>query len=138
MQEGIKSFWILTKFLYRKLDAFLSTPGFIGEIWQALKNVIGGIYDKIMSVVNSVKETIFKFFGSEWMQKLKGAVEWMQKLKGAVQKGILSALFPIVTIMKIYRWLREKIDSTITKIPVIGKIYTKFKEVTKDISSGTT
>jgi len=82
MQEGIKSFWILTKFLYRKLDAFLSTPGFIGDIWQALKNVIG-------------------------------------------------------TIMKIYRWLREKIDSTITKIPVIGKIYTKFKEVTKDISSGT-
>ena len=127
MKEGIKSFWILTKFLYKKLDIYLSTPGFIGEIWTALKNVVGGIWDAIMKMINSLKDVFTKFF----------TADWMQKLKKAAQEGIMAALFPISTIMKAYRWLRDKLDSTITKIPVVGEFYTSIKSIAKKISGGT-
>ena len=131
LKEGIKSFWVLTKFvgksIYEWLDDWLSGPGFIGEMWQGLKNIFSSIFESFGTLWQIVKDGVSQFFEN---------FNWDQ-FKDVMKDALANLLFPLVTFMKAFRGIRDWADAKIENMSVIGPIYKKAKEVIGRIQHGT-
>jgi len=116
--EGIKSFWVLAKFvtvgLYDMIDEWLSGPGIIGTIWGGIKNLfrewIIEPISKAVSWIGSMFSLDFADLGAE------DILNYMKKL-----------FRPITFIVDYYKWLVNKVDTGIESIPLIGSLYKSVK-----------
>jgi len=135
MKEGIKSTWVLAKFAWRMTigkawDAFkewLEKPGWIQSIINFVKDKVFWVFDRIKESFNWWKDKIGEFFDKDIWKDLK-------KIATDV---LMTVMFPLNGIVKIFKWLREKIDSTIRDIPVVGSIYAAAIKAIKGIHEGT-
>jgi hypothetical protein len=116
IQEGFKSVWVLTKYMYKRLDAWLSGPGFIGSIWGMIKGFFTWIYDKIAY-----------------------AVEWWKKLINVetIKKTLMAFMHPISGLVMLVKFIGSWMDNTIKRIPIIGRLYELSKKTVQSISGGT-
>jgi len=114
--EGVKILWVLTKHLYKRLDNWLSGPGFIGYIWSMIKGVFGWIRDKIVY-----------------------AVEWWKSLFNVkkIQEVLMMFMHPFSGIVTAVKMLGSWIDKTVSNIPIIGKLYKLSKKSVGKIDSMT-
>jgi uncharacterized protein with PIN domain len=131
LKEGIKSFWVLTKFVGKKLfgyiDDWLSGPGFIGTMWDKFKGFVGGIIDKVGGFFGAIGTAFSEFFAK---------IDF-QTIKEFAQKALLNLMFPLVGFMKAFRSVRDWADKKIEAIPIIGPMYKKAKGVISDVNEGT-
>lgn len=126
--EGIKSFWVLTKYvgrqLWEKIDEFLSGPGIIGTVWGVVKNIFSSIFSGIGKVGDWVKEKL----GGLW-DLVFDKEKWTKILKQLTD--------PVGTILGMFKSIRTWIDEKIEGMPVIGSIYKGAKKVVGQVRGGT-
>lgn len=112
MKEGLKSIWIIGKFLIKKFTGIKTSSDFIVKPFIKLMNMIDTI---LKSLFNA---NIFK------------------KVKKIAVQATQIVLFPFVGMIKAMRWVKDFIQSKLSKMPVIGPIFTKAFEIIKDINEG--
>ena len=127
IEEGIKSVWIITKFLgaklYEKVDAWLSDSSVLAPIWDAFKKAMNMIWDSIAGVGTAIGNAISSLFSGDWVERIK--------------QGIMDFFFPIPNLIRGFKEIGQMLDEWLSgQDNIVGKAYRWAKKFAKDVSTG--